>query len=124
MTTELIGLLMQTGFAGLFLYLFVETRKDSREDKKLALDREEKLHTLVNTLMGNYASVSTNVQHIARFMADANSNSQKMTSVLDSLLSVSRRTQFEIGQIQGQLGIDQRKVSTKEIENPTGGKND
>lgn len=120
MDINLITLLVQSGFAGLFIYLLIETRKEGREDKKLALAREEKLHTLVNTLMGNYASVSTNIQHIAKYMADMNANNQRVTGVLESLLSMSRRMQVEIGQIQGRLGIEAHGFSTKDLERREG----
>lgn len=117
MDLNLINLLVNTGFAGLFIYLLIETRKESRLDKEKAEQRETRLHTLITTITSNYSNMAGNIQHIAKFMADNTANNQKVAGVLESMLAMMRRMQLEIGQIQGQLGM-MKAGSTHEIEKP------
>ena len=120
MDIQLITLLVQSGFAGLFVWLLIETRKDAKRDKEKAEQREDRLHALVNTITANYANIAGNIQHIAKFMADNSATSQRVAGVLDSISAMMRRMQMEIGQIQGQLGII-KSESTRDLSEGEGG---
>ena len=119
MDLNLINLLVNTGFAGLFIYLLIETRKENRLDKDKAEQRETRLHNLITSITSNYANMAGNIQHIAKFMADNTATNQRVAGVLDGISAMMRRMQLEVGQIQGQLGMMKAGI-THEIEQHQG----
>lgn len=57
----LLTLLVQTGFAGLAVYLIIDTRKESRERERAALAREDRLNSMLDKHVEQLTPISTSL---------------------------------------------------------------
>lgn len=84
----LLQLAMQTGFAGLFVWLLFDTRKESREREKDAFAREQALVSLLTTFSEKLPAISEALDHLGDRMETVERNTATAANERSQILQM------------------------------------
>ena len=111
--TGLIALVIQTGFAGLFVWLLFDTRKEARERQTRAYDRENQLAALLSEQGKFLAQFATQLGQIAAQLGAMQEINIREVEQFTALRQEVGRQSIDILQMRGLLG--ERRSTTAEI---------
>ena len=112
--TGLIALVIQTGFAGLFVWLLFDTRKESRERQTRSYERENQLATLLSEQGKLLAQFATQLGQVAGQLGAMQEINIREVEQLSALRQEVGRQSVDVLQMRSLLG--ERRATTDEIK--------
>jgi septal ring factor EnvC (AmiA/AmiB activator) len=100
---ELLSFLVQTGFAGLFVWLLFDTRRENSERQKRADEREDKLSSLLAAQSQTLTNLVTQIGHIVSQTGSMQDTLIRVVSELQALSTQVKMQSIEILQLRNHL---------------------
>jgi len=111
--TGLIALVIQTGFAGLFVWLLFDTRKESRERQTRSYERETQFALLLSEQSKLMAQFAMQLGQVAAQLGAIQEVSIREVEQITALRQEMGRQSIDILQMRGLLG--ERRATTHEL---------